>query len=183
MQTRTSSTRRRIILERKSSPKYSNPRCTRNGRNQESSTTTNRRGLSAKLTENHEAIQQLISQLQQIQEQMDSMNDSGVFQDVESNYSGRLSHVSSQFVMIPSFTLCSSATKDCRLIHGINPEYRKTFLEIIFTRLIHPEIILKEFNLTTCKETPEAGRMKTSHTSADTKIEAQLQCQHLQQGR
>ena len=29
----------------------------------------------------------------------------------------------------------------------------KRFLEIKFLRMIHPEIILKEFNLTTCKET------------------------------
>ena len=37
-----------------------------------------------------------------MQEQMISVNDSGDFQDVESNKSGRLSHVSSQFAMIPS---------------------------------------------------------------------------------
>ena len=43
-----------------------------------------------KLRENHETIQQLTSHLQQIQEQMNSMNDSGYFQDVESNYSGIL---------------------------------------------------------------------------------------------
>ena len=49
--------------------------------------------------------------------------------------------------------LCSAATKDGRLTHGINLDYRKTFLEINFLRLTHPEIILKEFNLTTCKET------------------------------
>ena len=55
-----------------------------------------------KLMENHETIQQLTSQLQQMQEQMNSMNDSGECQDVESNDSGRLSHVSSQLVMIPS---------------------------------------------------------------------------------
>ena len=55
-----------------------------------------------KLTENHETIQQLASQLQQMQEQMNSMNDSGDFQDVESNYCGRLSHISSQPAMIPS---------------------------------------------------------------------------------
>ena len=45
-----------------------------------------------KLRENHETVQQLTSQLQQMQEQ-NSMNDSGDFQDVESNYNGRLSHV------------------------------------------------------------------------------------------
>ena len=54
-----------------------------------------------KLRENHETIQQLTSQLQPMQEQ-NSMNDSGDFQDVESNFSGRLSHVSSQPAMIPS---------------------------------------------------------------------------------
>ena len=37
-----------------------------------------------------------------MQEQMHFMNDSGEFQEVESNYSGRLSYVSSQLVMIPS---------------------------------------------------------------------------------
>ena len=55
-----------------------------------------------KLRENHETIQKLTSQLQQMQEQMNSMNTSGDFQDVESNYSGRLSYVSSQHAMIPS---------------------------------------------------------------------------------
>ena len=37
-----------------------------------------------------------------MQEQMNSMNDSREFQEVESNYSARLSHVSSQPAMIPS---------------------------------------------------------------------------------
>ena len=43
-----------------------------------------------KVRENHETIQQLTSKLQQMQEQMNSKNDSGDFQDVESNYSGRV---------------------------------------------------------------------------------------------
>ena len=43
-----------------------------------------------KLKENHETIQQFTFQLQQMQEQMNSMNDSGEFQDVESNKSGRI---------------------------------------------------------------------------------------------
>ena len=47
-------------------------------------------------------IQQLFAQLQQMQEQMNSMNDSGDFQVVESNYSGRLSYVSSQPATIQS---------------------------------------------------------------------------------
>ena len=52
-------------------------------------------------------------------------------------------------VLVP----CLAATNHCRLIHRITLEYRKTFLEVNLLRLIHPEIILKEFNLTTCKET------------------------------
>ena len=55
-----------------------------------------------KIRENHGTIQQLTSQLQQLQKQMNSMNSSGEFQDIESNYSGRLSQVSSQPEMIPS---------------------------------------------------------------------------------
>ena len=38
-----------------------------------------------KLKENHETTQRLTSQLQKMQEQMNSMNGSGDFQDVESN--------------------------------------------------------------------------------------------------
>ena len=55
-----------------------------------------------KLRENHGTIQKLTSQLQEMQEQMNPMNDSGKFQEVESNHSGRLSHVPSQPAMIPS---------------------------------------------------------------------------------
>ena len=52
-------------------------------------------------------------------------------------------------VLVP----CCAATSASLLTHGIHRDYRKTFLVINFLRLIHPEIILKEFNLTTCKET------------------------------
>ena len=41
-----------------------------------------------KLRESHDTIQQLISQIQELQERMNCMNDSGEFQDTESNYSG-----------------------------------------------------------------------------------------------
>ena len=45
------------------------------------------------------------------------------------------------------------------------------FFEINFLRLIHPEIILKEFNLTTCEETMKQPLKqegtKTIHTSED----------------
>ena len=44
---------------------------------------------------------------------MRSMSDSGDYQDVESNYSGRLSHVCSQLAMIPSSR--SMLSRDKRL--------------------------------------------------------------------
>ena len=61
-----------------------------------------------KSRENHETIQQLTSQLQQMQEQM---NDSGDFQDVESNF---LWKVVSRFQSTCNdsvLVLCSAATK------------------------------------------------------------------------
>ena len=48
-----------------------------------------------------------------MQEQVNFMNDSGEFQEVESNYSGRLSYVSSQLAMIPSSR--SMLSRDKRL--------------------------------------------------------------------
>ena len=66
-----------------------------------------------KLRERHETIQRLTSQLQEKQEQMNSMKDSGEFQEVESNHSGRLSYVSSQPAMIPSSR--SMLSRDKRL--------------------------------------------------------------------
>ena len=66
-----------------------------------------------KLRENHETILKFTSKLQEMQEQMNSRNDSGVRQDVESNYGGRLSYVSSQFAMIPSSR--SMLSRDKRL--------------------------------------------------------------------
>ena len=67
-----------------------------------------------KLRENQETIQQLTTQLQQVQEQMNSVNDFGDFQDVESKSSGRLSYVSSQHAMIPSSR--SMLSRDKRLL-------------------------------------------------------------------
>ena len=66
-----------------------------------------------KVKESHETIEMLTSQMQQMQEQMNSVNDSGEFQEVESNCRGRLSHGSSQIVMIPSSR--SMLSRDKRL--------------------------------------------------------------------
>ena len=55
-----------------------------------------------KLRESHDTIQKLTSQMQELQERVNCMNDSGESQDTESNYSGKLSHVPSQPAVVPS---------------------------------------------------------------------------------
>ena len=50
-----------------------------------------------------------------MQEQMNFINDSGDFQDVDSNHSGRLSYVSSKPAMIPSFPSMLSRDKSLPL--------------------------------------------------------------------
>ena len=61
----------------------------------------------------HETIQKLTSQLQEMQDQMNSTNDSGEFQEVAWNHSGKLAYVSSQLAMIPSSR--SMVSRDKRL--------------------------------------------------------------------
>ena len=55
-----------------------------------------------KLRASHKTIQRLTSQVQDLQERMNYLNDCGVFQEVESHYSGQFSHVPSQPARIPS---------------------------------------------------------------------------------
>ena len=85
--------------------------------------------------------------MQEMQEQMNSMNDSREFQEVESNHSGRLSHVSSQPAAIPSSRSMLSRDKRLPLDTWNTSGLQETFLVIKFLHLIHPEIILKEFTL------------------------------------
>ena len=63
-----------------------------------------------KLRESHETVQRLTSQMLEMQKQMNSMNGSGDFQEVESN---QLSYVPSQPAAIPSY--CSMLSLDKRL--------------------------------------------------------------------
>ena len=124
-----------------------------------------------KLRENHETIQQLTSQLQQMQEQMNSMSDSGDFQDVESNYSGRLSHVSSQPVMIPSSRTLLSREKRLPLDTWNQSGVQENVFGHRFSTFDSP----RDFPQRTQSDdvqrnreaVPEAERMKTSHTSED----------------
>ena len=45
---------------------------------------------------------QLTSQIQELPERVNCMNDSGEFPEIESNYSGKCSHVPSQPAVVPS---------------------------------------------------------------------------------
>ena len=138
-----------------------------------------------KIRENHETIQQLTSQLQQMQEQIKSLNDSGDFQDMESNKSGRLSHVSSQFVMISSSRSLLSRkglphdtwNQSC-LQENVFGNQFSTFDSLTSKNSICDDVQRNR------EAVPEAGRTKTSHTQVTTaKIKAQFQCRHLQQDR
>ena len=55
-----------------------------------------------KMREIHEAIQRVTSQVQELQERMNYLTDSGEFHDVESNSCGKFSHIPSQPARIPS---------------------------------------------------------------------------------
>ena len=59
-------------------------------------------------------MQELTSQLQELQEQMNSMNDAGEFLDVESICGGNLSHVPSQPPVVPSPRAVSSRDQSLR---------------------------------------------------------------------
>ena len=86
-------------------------------------------------------------------------------------------------VLVPRWT----ATNACLLTRGRHRDYRKTFLVINFLRLIHPEIIIKEFTLAHHKENEDQfnrllGRGLFSQEMTN-KVETQFQCRHLQEGR
>ena len=78
-----------------------------------------------------------------MQDTMNSVNDSGDFQDVESNHSGRLSHVSSQPAMIPSSQALLS--RDKRL--PLDTWNQSGVQENVFgnLRLMHLEVSPREF--------------------------------------
>ena len=100
---------------------------------------------------------------------------------------GRLSCVSMQLSMIPSSR--SMLSRDKRLpLHTWNQSgLQEKVFGNQFSRFDSPRDILKEFNLTTCKETkkqslkPEGRRLFTQVKTDE--IKAQFQCRHLQQDR
>ena len=124
-----------------------------------------------KLTENHETIQQITSQLHQMQEQMNSMNDSGDFQEVESNKSGRLSHVSSQPVMIPSSRSMLSRDKHLPLDTWNQSGSQDNVYGNQFSTFDAPRDYLQRIQSDGVQSNREAVReareTKTGHTSED----------------
>ena len=124
-----------------------------------------------KLRENHGTIQQLTSHVQQMQEQMNSMNDSGDFQDVKSKNCGRLSHVSSQPVMIPSSrSLLSRANRlprDTWNQSGLQENVFGNQVSTFDSPRDHPQRIQSDNVQRNREAVPEAGRTKTIHTSED----------------
>ena len=117
---------------------------------------------------------------------MNAMNDSGDFQDVESNYGGRSSQVSSQPAMSPSSRALLSRDKRLPLDtwnqSGLQENVFGNQFSTFGSHRNHPRRI---FSLTTCKEIekqslkPE-GRRPVTQMKRE-KIMAQFQCRHLRQ--
>ena len=87
--TRTSLTTRSIGYEWKSSSRDSNSEHARDGRNEEGAQELRVDESLHRSWESHETIQRLTSQVQELQERMNYLTDSGDFHEVESNYGGK----------------------------------------------------------------------------------------------
>ena len=72
---------------------------------------------------------------------------------MEPNFSGRLSHDSSQPVMIPSSRSVRSRDKRQHLDTWNQPGLQENVLVIICLRMVHPEMIPNEFTLAHHKRT------------------------------
>ena len=83
---------------------------------------------------------------------MNSMNDSGDFQDVESNYSGRLSRVSSQHATIPSSRSMLSRDKRLPLDTWNTSGLQENVFGNQFSAFDSFQFIIKEFTLAKQRE-------------------------------
>ena len=79
-----------------------------------------------------------------MQDQKNSIDDSGEFQEVESNHSGTLSYVSSQPAVIPSSRSMLSRDKRLSLDTWHTSGLQENVFGNQFLRLIHPKIVLKD---------------------------------------
>ena len=188
---RTISIARGIATKGESSSRYIDSKYARNGKDEESACTTSWWDLdSKKLRENQETIQQLTSQLQQWQEQMNSVNSSWEFQDIESNYGGRLSHVSTQPEMIPSSRALLNRDKRLPLDTWNQSRVQENVVGSQFSTFDSPRDFPQRISCDNVQRNREAvpldlqPKVKTSLTSEDgQKIMAQFQCPCLRQDR
>ena len=101
---------------------------------------------------------------------MNSVNDSGNFQEVESNFRGRLSHVSSQPEMIPSSRSLLSRDKRLPLDTWNTSGLRENVFGHQFATFDsprdHPQGIQSDDVQRNREVVPEAGRMKTTRISS-----------------
>ena len=106
-----------------------------------------------------------------MQERMNSVSDSGDFQDVESNKSWRLSDVSSQPVMIPSSRYLVRRDKRLPLDtwnqDGLQDNVFGNQFSSFDSPRNHPQRIQSDDAQRNREAVPEAGRTQTSHTSED----------------
>ena len=91
-----------LSMREKSFPRYSDPKYARNGRSEKSSRTSTWRNLRTKIIRKSWVITKAHFSVAGNGRADEFMNDSGEFQEAESNYSGILSYVSNQLAMIPS---------------------------------------------------------------------------------
>ena len=102
---------------------------------------------------------------------MNSMNDSGDFQDVESNFCGRLSHVPSQPAMIPSSRSLPSRDKRLPLDtwnqSGVQENVSGNQFSTFDSPRDYRQRIQSEDVQRNREAVPEAERTKTVHTSED----------------
>ena len=124
-----------------------------------------------KLREKHETMQLLTSPLQQLQKQLNSVNSSGAFQDIESNYSGRLSHVSSHAEMIPSSRALLSRDRRLPLVTWNQSGVQENAFGNQFSTFDSPrdysERISSENVRRTREAVPHQTKVKVSLTSED----------------
>ena len=96
------------------------------------------------LREGHVAVQELTSQIHELQERMIYINDSGEFQDVEPICSGKLSQVPSQLAKVPSLGGMLSRNQVCDLIQGICLVHWETRLTVHVQKWIRYRHLIKE---------------------------------------
>ena len=171
-----------LFLKEKVLRDTQNPKHARNGELERAQELRVHEVSVQKLRENSETIQKLISQFQEMQKQMNSLIDSGEFQEVESNYSWRLSSVSSQPPMIPSSRAMLSRDKRLSLDTWNTSGLQENVFGKQFSTLDSPRDHHRGIQL--CAPQRERGSVQQATGSGTpNKVKKPFQCRHLQEGR